>query len=1116
MRRRWARLLIPLVTLVLAASTGAGLAAAEGPYPPLPSDAEIQQLADTAVAHFPQCGADLPDKLNPRHDTCTIMEISKWHSETSDAEYNDNWIIVTFKESTVGPLDAKPFVYYHILDAEILANTPIDLLAGGWPAGRQTNDWSDWISGAGLKSGWDLTTHHPYKPGPSETGLPESSESAGPSGPPELPLCNATVIVPAGLKAGDVLAPDATVTSLDGGPVTDSISMVWTINGAVANSVTWDGKPASIVLQLSCQGHAQEFTATYNGILTQGPGPGASSGPEPSIAPEPSGGPEPSGEPEPEASGAPAPGENPADAQGQGAHGRTPGLGGIGSVPGPTDPISGLAGMVVPGLLGLLGGLLLGGGTGSTGGEAPVGPNGSEPGGSAPTGKESGSEGTKQGGSGAGSPGPNSFTQEATGKLANAMNQAVAGNNKAMQDAINNAQVDLIDANGQVIPEKYAAAVKAISEAAGAGGRPVGVFDFTDPNSSTDAAMRAVHDSWLNKKIDSGVNSVVSFATSTGNHLSQIADALAHPTYFFKGLEAATQNVAPDESAALNSALTDGRYLDALGAGALKYGKGYFAGYQAVGGVAVGLVTNMVAGMLPIDEVKTLLDPNASLTSKFGAYQTAEVKVGLLLAPFLGEARAAVVAVDAARAVEAANAAAKAGRAVEAAEAAGSAVRTGRAVEAATTAGTAAKAEAAEATAAGRATEAGATEAAGNAVGTGRTVEAATTAGTAAKAETAEATAAGRATEAGTTEAGATEAGTAKATTAAVGPAKPPAITPERLEATLDAGKRVERLSATVLGDTAAPTNLREGARVLRENPGLQEAVDNAIRADGGSGAARMGRQVGDLNSNANNLITAGKIDRQNQAMNNATRVIAEREAAYCQAAGEAVPTRIPTFEVTQGNRGYISGANTSTDLDKTLQLSHVGPVEANEVLATECEKLGFTPDALGTHVYVAKPGTLVDLSGDAPLSDAFVRNNLQQINSKAGYIPTYTAPNGTVTIGAHVDAGLGTEALPMPQRFGPTGATASGDAATAATGAASSAADVATQISKVDSAVAANNVNDCAKAAARALKAGGHFVGSEDAIMAAAAAKDPIAATKILHQAGIDSLSDLRARIQP
>lgn len=1110
MRRRWRRLLIPLATLVLGISLGAGqAAAADGPYPPVPSDAELQQLANDAVAHFPSCGTTIPNgKAAALHVSCTEIKISKWHSEASDAEYNDNWVLVTFKMSTGVFPDGRTDSDYHILSAQITANAPLDLLTGGWPAGRQTNDWSSWIP-TWLKPDWDLTTHHPYTPGPSAS--------------PELPLCDAAISLPGGLKAGDVLAPDASVTSLGGAPVQGSISMVWTINGVVANSVTWDGNPAAIVLQLSCQGHAQEFQATYNGTLTQGPGPspGGSSAPEPSVAPEPSGPPEASEAPEPEPSGTPGPNdEDPANAQGQGARGRTPGLGGIGSVPGPSDPIEGLVGMVAPGLLGLLGGLLLGGAgssgggtgnngggpgsSGSTGSEGPTGPGGPGSGDPAPTGKESGGEGTKTGPGGTDSSSGGLTTQGAIDKLTTAMNQAVAANNKTVQEVINNAQADLLDANGQVIPEKYAAALKAI-EAAGAGAGPVGALGLYDPNSSTDAALRAAHDSWLGKKVASGVGGVVSFATAAGRGITQIADALAHPQYFLGGLEAATQKVAPTESAALNSALTDGRYLDALGAGAMKYGKGYFAGYQAVGNVAVTMVT----GMLPVDEIKTLLNPKASLADKFAAYQSAEVKVALLVAPFLGEARAAGAAVDAARATEAANAAAKAGRAVEAvntgakagraveaAETAGSAVKAGGAAEATTTAGTVARTGAAEA---GTVARTGAAEAGG-----------------------AEATTGGQAARAGAAETGAAEAKAAEATAGAVGPAKPPPLTPERLSATLDAGKKVERLSANVLGDTAAPTSLREGARIVRQSPELQAAADDAIRADGGSGAARMGRQVGDLNSDANNLITARKMDLQNQAMNNAAKRIADLEAKLCQAAGEPVPSRIPTFEVTQGNRGYISGANTSTDLDRTFQLRHVSSEQANKILAEECGKLGgpgkpgFTPNDLATHAYVAKPGSLVDLSGDAPLSDQFVRGNLQEINSKFGYVPTYTAPNGTITVGAHVEAGLGTEALPMAQRFGPTAAPAGGDAASAAARAAASNADVATQISKIDSAVAANNVNDCAKAAARAIKAGGHFVGPEEAIMRAAAAKDPIEATRILRQAGIDSLSDLQARVRP
>ena len=1072
LRTTLARALAATATALLLTLPFATPASASNTWPYFPSDGEIQAAVDRVLAKLDWSGCGGGPQVDIHKITHTDMPASFPPNQRAD-------VVVTYAATSPGDRQCDFVGMLVYGDGQWMF-----LGVQGAPSASSTDTPESYTAKLMDSMRWAPGWPPDAPGGPGEPGEPTAPTLTP---PPELPFCVATISVPPDLAPGDTLSPSANVASEDGAPVQGEIATKWEIGGVAASSVTWDGTPVEIVLQLSCQGHAQEFRATYTGTLDQGSPPVAveSGGPSGGPSVEPTGSSEPSEPPEsPVPSSGPAGSPAPSGRPHRAAAGPPPGLGGIGDVPGPADPVQGLLGVLAPALIGVLGAVLLGGaGGGGTG--TPVAPGG--PGGA-------GSPGGSGGSGGPGGPGPTGTspggdgitTQGAIDKLTYAMNQAVATNNTAMAEAVSNAQADLLDADGNVIPGKYAAAIKAIRAAAGLGAGLAGTGDFYDPNSGTDAALKAARDSWLGKKVDAGVGSVVSFASSAGHGISQIADALWNPRYFLKGLEAATQNVAPAESQAMDSALADGRYLDALGAGAMKYGKGYFAGYQAVGSVGVSMVT----GMLPVDEIKTLMDPNTSMTDKFAAYQSAELKVGLLLAPFLGEVRGAAAAVDAAQAVEAANAAAKAGRAVEAAEAAGSAVRAGSAAEATTTAGTvartrAAEAGAAEAVAGGRAAKAGAAEA-------------------------------------GAAEAGAAEAKAAEATAGAVGPAKPPTLTPERLEATISAGKKVERLSATVLGDTVAPTNLREGARILRENPGLQEAADNAIRADGGSGAARMGRQVGDLNSNANNLITARKMDLQNQAMNNAAKRIAELEAKLCQAAGEPVPSRIPTFEVTQGNRGYISGANTSTDLDRTFQLRHVTTKQANDILAEECGKLGgpgkpgFSPDDLATHAYVAKPGTLVDASGDAPLSDSFVRGNLQQINSKSGYVPTYTAPDGAVTVGNHVDAGLGTEALPMPQRFGPTGAPASADAASAAARAAASSADVATQISKIDSAVAANNVNDCAKAAARAIKAGGHFVGPEEAIMRAAAAKDPIEATKILHQAGIDSLSDLRARIRP
>jgi hypothetical protein len=109
--------------------------------------------------------------------------------------------------------------------------------------------------------GWDLRPVN----GHGASGSAEASPTS------EMPLCDATIYVPAGLKAGDTLSPSADVTSVDGKPIQGTIAEVWTLNGTQANSVTYLGKPVDIVLQLSCQGHAQEFHATYsNGKLTQG------------------------------------------------------------------------------------------------------------------------------------------------------------------------------------------------------------------------------------------------------------------------------------------------------------------------------------------------------------------------------------------------------------------------------------------------------------------------------------------------------------------------------------------------------------------------------------------------------------------------------------------------------------------------------------------------------------------------------------------------------------------------------------------------------------------------------------------------------------------------------
>jgi len=242
---------------------------AESSWPRVPTDAEIQSAADSVIAGWPT-----------------------YHGQT--------WMTSTYKvqldrpgvdESKVPPLYRAGvlLVAYEVpLVVDCGSNGGIagkcnsafqaDLL--GYEGGQWTFSNTNFDSDAQTDT---LDSFVPkalsflhYDLGwPDLTGIASPAASSGVTAEPTLgsglPLCAATIHVPAGLKAGDTLSPSADVTSEDGKPTQGTIAEVWTIGGVQANSVTWDGKPAQILLQLSCQGHAQEFHATYaGGVLSQG------------------------------------------------------------------------------------------------------------------------------------------------------------------------------------------------------------------------------------------------------------------------------------------------------------------------------------------------------------------------------------------------------------------------------------------------------------------------------------------------------------------------------------------------------------------------------------------------------------------------------------------------------------------------------------------------------------------------------------------------------------------------------------------------------------------------------------------------------------------------------
>jgi hypothetical protein len=679
-----------------------------------------------------------------------------------------------------------------------------------------------------------------------------------------------------------------------------------------------------------------------------------------------------------------------------GSTGTTPGLGGIGKVPGPADGTQGLVGMLGPGIIGLVGGVLFGGLGGGT--TAPLQPAGS-------------------GGSGGRTATGDAATRAARAELARLSNRAGVVKNQAMADAVNKALAGAFDANGDLIPERWAALRQEIRDVAGAKTSLLDAYyslpdEIRAPGDALSAGASTIVDtaSAVGNGAVSLVKGVGSGIYSAGHGLMQIGDALLHPKTFARGLDDmardfVTQNTGA-EGKEFTQALRDGRYLDALSTDV----KATTKLLGAAGSKAGSKVWGVARDLLPVDEVESFLDPNASAEERLWAVPAAASKIaGLLVGTEAGSTPVPGISPNTTLIPSAAPGFA----AGEAAEAAGA--------------------------------------------------EAASTSGAAAEAA-------------------------------------------QQRQAAALATQKAEQLGADVLGGKPAPTNLGQCQQILAENPELRNAVDDAIRADGGSGSLHGLRQDGAMSSDMNNLITARKMELQDQAMNAAGKRIAEEETAARIANGEPPPRRIMTAESTEGNRTTATGANTRTDLDRTqLGLDHVSHERAEQILNEECAKLGFDQQAIDVNVYTPAPGQLSDAAGAAPNSDAWIQRSLQRTSGRSGYHPVYVSSDGTIIVGDHVGGSAGSEALPMDQRFN----------VPVQLSPAERAASVAHQLDGLDKAASANNVSGGVKFAARAIKDGAGFDGPTDAVMRAAMTKDPAAQMAILKEAGIGSVADLRARLQ-
>ena len=964
---RTPRLLGALVAaLAVAAFVGAGLCAAKD-TPPVPSDAEIQAAATEFMNSDRSCGG-MQRSFNrsafysdTAHLTCSMeTSVTKWHQASVIPGDPPTNVFAWGMKVTMGPYLPNNFYQYRwfvamcSIDETPFCGEGTSTTMGSLKAWWEAYDMATFhaypnvpgLSGPPWVPGWDLTpaseTASPTHAGASPEATPE----------PELPVCLATIYVPSGLKAGDTLSPSADVASEDGKPIQGTISEVWTIGGVQANSVTWDGKPAHIVLQLSCQGHAQEFSANFDGAMGSTTAGGVSP--------------------------VPAPGGN---TEGTQSNGETPGLDGVGEVPGPADETQGVVGMVGPAVVGILGGLLagaLGGGGAGGGTTAPVapdktggedgegedgedgegedGPDGEGPVGAGTDGKGvGGKEGTPPGGKGAGGkdaggaipPAPGAVspeTQAAKDRLGLMANWAVGKDNKAFAAAINDAKANAFDADGNVIPEKYAAAVKAIREAIGKNGDPNDVYGLANNPYGSDKLFNNSLNQAVNKAlVDRAERAVTAIgkgvsdaASSVGKGLEGLANAARHPLYFLQGVDTASRNTAPVESAAFDAAVKDGRYLDALGAGAGVYMKVN----QAMGATAGKMGWAMAKDMLAVDEIKTMFDPKASAEDRFAAFQAAQVKAAMLLLPGVAEVRGAGAALGAARAAEGL-------RAVEAARAAevASGVRT--------------------ATGAAKAAEA---------------VDAASGARVATSVSKIE-----------------------REVAAALGDKPAPSTFVE--------GKRVVNENAGVqkaIDETIRDHGATDAVRAARQTETMGAVEHNlytARRIDLQNQAANeAGKAIAQEE-------TAGWIKAHLTEITDPTTGVVD----YTKVPRRVPTTRITEGDrvFSGANAGSDLDVTYNTSHVTTARANELVADATRKLAGADGKSLGMTQDSIAVNAYTARPGTLVDTTARDVNQAAWLRNNSGKYTSTGGYHPVHVSKDGVITVGDHV-GGARPDALPV------------------------------------------------------------------------------------------------------
>lgn len=504
-----------------------------------------------------------------------------------------------------------------------------------WMASH-TIEWGTWTIGlhgtcdqqGTVKGSMSLVAHEKNSPGASREELEGGSFTATAKdgrivgsgsaprfsckfdvggGNPEAPPTEAGVAVQATIstdpphpKPGDKITVSATVTGPDGKPL-EGANTIWDVGSYAGNAdpqFTWDGKPVTIKLKVIYKENEYGFSHSLAAYTEPAP-PGGKD--QPTASPD--------------------------------SPGPVSGLGGAGQVPGPRTVTEGIVGTVVPGLIGIIGGLLSGLRSASSR-LAPTAPTPpprpTQPPLGAPTPPAPGGATTvEKPPEAAGGTSPLGAAEALRNRLDHLTHLAETTKNPSLKEWAEKAGRDAFRPDGTVDQDKLAALKQGLSDALKLtpGSAQPGVVDGVV--SGVVAGFGTLWD--VGAALGDGARSffggLASIPGAVVEGFRGIAKGITNLTYLRSGLDEITKDwvnqSAGVERKEFGEALTDGRVLDALGSLTKGFGKTGVAALSRAAEKGWGVVREL----LPVEEAKSFFDANASLEERAWAIPSAIIKV---------------------------------------------------------------------------------------------------------------------------------------------------------------------------------------------------------------------------------------------------------------------------------------------------------------------------------------------------------------------------------------------------------------------------------------------------------------------------------------------------------